>query len=205
MPHPPILHRLVIWWQRTWRQHLTTLLMAALALALVGTWRTWHVPQGLAPDVPLPAVRWAADGQGFEKLPELTLATWRQGLPRRFAGCAMAVHVWAEWCPYCKVEESSVSDVAADWPVLTVAYRSGSAPVVQQVLTKRALPWTALVDERGEWMARYGLNVVPAWVVLTPDGHIHSVTTGYTTQAGMRARLWWAQGFRTCRPGHSGS
>ena len=28
--------------------------------------------------------------------------------------------------------------------------------------------------------------------VLDANGHIRSVTTGYTTELGMRARLWWA-------------
>lgn len=200
----PLPERMWLWWLRTWRQHLVTLLMALLAFALVGAWRTRQVPEGLAPDVPLPAVRVAGNGLGFEQLPAWDLARWRQSLPPQVAGCAVALHVWAQWCPYCKVEETSVTRVAADWPVLTVAYRSGPAGAVQQVMAQRALPWTALVDEHGEWMSRYGLGVVPAWVVLTPDGHIHSVTTGYTTEVGMRARLWWAQGFRTCRPDRSG-
>jgi hypothetical protein len=32
-------------------------------------------------------------------------------------------------------------------------------------------------------------------VVVDADGNIRSVATGYTTELGMRARLWWASVF----------
>ena len=33
---------------------------------------------------------------------------------------------------------------------------------------------------------------VPAFIVIAPDGRISSASVGYTTEIGMRLRLWWA-------------
>lgn len=93
------------------------------------------------------------------------------------------------------MEEVSVTRVAVDWPVLTIASRSGEAALVSKFMAQRQLPWVALLDPKGDTQKLYGLNVVPAWVVMDADGNIRSVATGYTTELGMRARLWWASVF----------
>lgn len=86
--------------------------------------------------------------------------------------------------------------VAQDWPVLTVAARSGSGAKVAQFMAQRGLNWpTTVVDPNGEVGQRFGMAMVPVWVVLNPNGHISSVSAGYTTELGMRARLWLAQNF----------
>jgi hypothetical protein len=33
---------------------------------------------------------------------------------------------------------------------------------------------------------------VPAWVVINGQGQISNATMGYTTELGMRLRMWWA-------------
>lgn len=174
-----------------WRSHLTTLAVFVVAVAAVELWRTRDVPAGLAPEFVLQAVTGPAAPQAIQAMAGQTvsLAQWRAGHP----GGPVAVHIWAEWCPYCKLEEAAVTRVSADWPVLTVAYRSGDGPQVARVMAQRQLPWVAAVDPGGTVMTAYGLSVVPAWIVLDASGHISSVATGYTTEWGMRARLWWAQ------------
>lgn len=182
-------------WLRThvlarWRSHLGTLAMLVAVVVAVDAWRARHVPSGPAPD-------WTATVVMHRDVPaalhsqitgSVTLEQWRALHP----GQPVALHIWAEWCPYCKLEESSVTQVAADWPVLTIASRSGDAAQVARWLARRQLPWVAVVDPSGAVSAGYGLSVVPAWIVIDPAGHVSSVTTGYTTEWGMRARLWWA-------------
>lgn len=174
-----------------WRSHLGTLLMFAAALAAVEAWRTRNVPEGPAPDFTAEVV------VGLSELSPIhaqisqvvSLVQWRSLHP----GKPIAVHIWADWCPYCKVEEPVVTRVAADWPVLTVGSRSGNAPQVKRVMTQRQLPWVTAVDPNGAVSATYGLTVLPAWIVIDSNGRISSVSTGYTTEWGMRARLLWAQ------------
>ena len=98
----------------SWRRHLGTLAMVAVALLGAHAWQTRQVPSGPAPDFSALAVS-AQDGA------VLGLAQWRAAHP----GQPVALHFWAEWCAICKLEQHSVTRVASDWPVLTVAMQSG--------------------------------------------------------------------------------
>lgn len=173
----------------SWRQRLRSWLpQLGLALALLLSfhwWQTRHVPSGPAPDFTAPAVSVQPDAQ-------LSLAQWRAAHP----GQPVALHFWAEWCGICRLEEGNVSRVAADWPVLTVAMRSGPVPQVRQTLSQRGLNWPTVVDTDAQIARHYGLRAVPALVVITPDGRIASASVGYTSTWGMRLRLWWASNMR---------
>lgn len=183
-------HRAVAYLKATWRSHLLTVAVALTAMWAVNTWQTRHAPSGPAPDFTAPLM-WGPVAKVPAGMPDghpLSLNEWRSAHP----GQPVALHIWAEWCPFCKMAESSVTRVAADWPVLTVASRSGDAAQVKRFMAQRGLPWAASVDPRGDISKTYRLSAVPAWVVLDAEGRISSITTGYTTELGMRARLWWA-------------
>ncbi|MCB2038934.1 MAG: redoxin family protein, partial [Ottowia sp.] len=96
------------------------------------------------------------------------------------------------WCPICKLEEHSIGRVAGDAPVLGVAMQSGSGANVARVMAQRGLGWPTLVDADGSQARAWGVHAVPAFIVIAPDGRISSASVGYTTEIGMRLRLWWA-------------
>lgn len=172
----------VLAWLRNWRSHALTLLLVLAAAWVVNAWQTRHIPSGPAPPFSA-ALADAPDGA------LLTLDAWRAQHPGR----AVALHFWADWCPICKLEEGSVSAVQQDWPVLAIAMRSGTPSHVAAVLRQRALSWTSVNDADGALTARYGLQAVPAFIVLDAEGHIRFAAVGYTTEAGMRLRLLLAQ------------
>ena len=165
-----------------WRSHLVTLAMVLAVLAGVHLWQTRHVPRGAAPDFEALAVS-AQDGA------VLSLAQWRAAHPGR----PVALHFWADWCTICRLEQSSITAVAGDWPVLTVAMQSGDVAAVRRVLAQRGLAWPTVIDPDGALAARYGLGAVPAFVVIDAAGRIRASSVGYTSETGMRLRLWWAQ------------
>ncbi|MDO5289014.1 MAG: redoxin domain-containing protein [Pseudomonadota bacterium] len=154
--------------------------MAGVLLG-VHVWQTRHVPSGMAPDFQAQAV--SAQPQA-----QLSLAQWRAA----HAGRPVALHFWAEWCGVCRLEQHNITRVGSDWPVLTVAMRSGNAEAVRSVLAQRGLDWATVIDPQGALARQYGLGAVPALVVLRPDGRMAAVSVGYTTELGMRLRLWWA-------------
>jgi thiol-disulfide isomerase/thioredoxin len=169
-------------WLLNWRSHgLTLLLLIGLVLAL-NAWQTRDLPTGTAPEFTATLV-------GAVGTQDITLADWRAQHPGR----AVALHFWAEWCPICRAEEGSISDLQRDWPVLTIAMRSGDAARVARVVAQRNLHWLAAVDADGSLSARYGLQAVPALVVLDASGRIRYASAGYTPEIGMRLRLWLAQ------------
>lgn len=171
-------------WLKDWRSHALTLLVLLAVVVGVSAWQTRHIPEGAAP-------AFSAALAGAPAGTQLALDAWRA----RHPGRAVALHFWAEWCPICRLEEGSISALQADWPLLTIAMRSGEAPQVARVLGQRELPWLTVVDPDGSLSARYGLKAVPAFIVLDAQGNIRHAAVGYTTELGMRLRLWLAQHF----------
>ena len=170
--------------RQNWKSHALTLLIFMLVYGGIHLWQTRAVPSGPAPGFSAPFIAQQSTGV-------IDLEHWRQA----HAGRAVALHFWAEWCPICRAEEGSISNVQADWPVLGVAMQSGDASRVRAVLNKRQLDWNTAVDADGQIARRFGLSAVPAFIVIDPQGRIRFAEVGYTTEAGMRLRLWWAQTF----------
>ncbi len=164
-----------------WKSHFGNLLLLLLVLAGVQLWQTRDVPAGLAPELPLTLLR--PDGS----LASTTLAEWRALHP----GQAVAIHFWADWCPICRTEEHSITRLGRDWPVLIVAMQSGDATKVGATLRQRDLPWPTVIDPRGEITRAHGLQAVPAFLVIDGQGRVRTPAVGYTTEIGMRLRLWW--------------
>lgn len=155
---------------------------AVLIVGVVLAVQAWHKRDAVSGPLP-PFAAGLASGQ------LLSSGEWLQGHPGR----AAALYFWASWCPICRSIEGNVDAVGRDWPVLTVAMQSGDAAMVSQHLAARGLQWPALVDADGGISARFGLHAVPALVVVDPRGDIRFVEIGYTSEIGMRLRLWWAQ------------
>lgn len=161
-------------WLR-WGAEIGGVVLIVLAVQL---WQSRDVPGGPAPAFAAPM----SDGRAG------SLGDWRAAHP----GQAVAIYFWADWCPICKAQEGNITALRADWPVLTVAMQSGTAPQVAKALRERGLDWPTVIDADGAIAARYGLHGVPALVIVDANGNLSSVAVGYTTTPGMRLRLWWA-------------
>lgn len=157
-----------------WRWAVDLLLILAVVLG-IHAWQTRQMPAGAAP----PLAGQLLSGE------QKNLADYR--------GEPVLVHFWATWCPVCRATDGSIHDIARDYPVLTVASNSGSADEVRDYLLENKLDFPVLIDERGVDGLRWGVLGVPASFVIDGDGQIRSVAVGYTTEIGLRARLWLAQ------------
>lgn len=161
------------------------LLEAAIFLSIflgVQLWQTRDVPRG-----PAPQFHGTLASGG-----EISLDAWRA----QHGGEAVLLYFWADWCPICKTVAGSVDAIAHDSPVLTVALQSGAADRVARFLAERQRNWPTVIDENGHITASYGFKGVPAFVVIDPSGIIRFVESGYSSEIGLRLRLWWAGRFR---------
>jgi len=111
---------------------------------------------------------------------------------KEYGGKPVLVHFWATWCPICRAEEGSINNLAGDFPVLTVATGSGDEAKISSYLRKSGLGFPVLLDESGELASQWGVVGVPASFVIGPRGEIAFATVGYTTEMGLRLRLWLA-------------
>ena len=161
---------------RSWR-YWPWLRDGALALLLFLGFRAYQqrdIVRGTAPDL---AGR-TLDGA------QVSLAGYR--------GAPVLLRFWATWCGVCKAEQSNIDAMARGLPVLTVASRSGSANEVASYAKSQRIGHRVIVDPDGSLARRFGVRAFPTTLVIDANGDIRFVEVGYSTELGLRARMWLA-------------
>jgi len=160
--------------RRRWPAWLRDIVLVLLVLAALQWWQARDLAAGPAP----PLVGHLLDGTAYQLDPG--------------AGPVL-VHFWASWCPVCRLEQDSIAQIAADRAVITVATTSGTRDEVAAYLQEQVLRLPVLLDEDGELARRWGVNGVPATFVVDREGRIRHAGKGYSTEIGLRLRLWLAE------------
>ncbi len=160
---------------RRWFRWLRDILLFLVVLFAIQWWQTRDVVSGPAPSLTGPSLQ----GQ------TLSLQDYR--------GKPVLVHFWATWCPVCRLEDGSIDSMADDLPVLTVATTSGAPQEVRDYLDKEGLNMPVLLDGSGELAREWGVQGVPATFIVDADGQIDYATVGYSSELGLRVRMWLAR------------
>ncbi|ADV46189.1 protein disulfide oxidoreductase [Nitratifractor salsuginis] len=108
-------------------------------------------------------------------------------------GQPVLIHFWGSWCPICRREASNIDVVAQNYPVLTIAVNSGLDEEVRQWLEKRNLHYPVLNDPYGTLAQRFHITTFPTSLIYDSKGELKFVETGYTTTAGLMARMKLAE------------
>jgi len=108
-----------------------------------------------------------------------------------YRGQPVLVYFWATWCPVCKLTNSSINAIAKDRPVVTIASWVDTRKEVIEFIQQKELDMPVMVDHQGLWAKTYGVRGVPASFIVDKDGMVRFVESGYTTEWGLRLRLWW--------------
>jgi thiol-disulfide isomerase/thioredoxin len=167
--------------RQRWKRWAIELLIVVAIVAGVQLWQARGLAEGVAP----PLAGSLSDGRGASLAGTLEAA----------GGRPVLVVFWATWCPVCKAEEGNIDAVARDWPTLTVAMQSEGAANIAKHLRERGLGFAAIVDDDARLAADWKVRGVPTHFIVDSAGNIRFRLVGYTTEPGLRARLWWAQKF----------
>jgi thiol-disulfide isomerase/thioredoxin len=159
---------------RRWPGVLRDVALFFAMLVALRAYQARDTPSGQAPATVLTAL----DGRAFD------LGVRRER--------PLLVYFWASWCGVCKRMESSVAGVSADYPVVTVASRSGSAASIAATVARRQLRVPVVPDVDHALARSFGVHAYPTAIVLDPGGQVSSVDVGYVPEAWLRLRLWWA-------------
>lgn len=164
--------------KRVW---LRRLVEAAVVVAVIFGVRAWQQRDIVSGPAPSLQGMQLLDGKRLSMTPEL-------------AGKPVLVHFWATWCPICKAEQGSIEKLSSDHlNVITVAMQSGTSESVAKFMAEQKLSFPVLNDADGVTSAEWGVHAVPASFIVDGDGKIRFVEIGYTTEMGLRLRLWLAQ------------
>lgn len=158
-----------------WRGYLINVLLLVLVVAGIRFWQQRDMVAGAAPQL-----------QG------ITLAGQPYRLPAR-PDQPVLVHFWASWCPVCRAEQGAIAAIAQDdLNVITIAMQSGTPEQVAAHMREQGIAFPVLNDPEGRIARAWGVHAVPVSFIIAPDGEIRFVEVGYTTQIGLRLRMWLA-------------
>ncbi|MCK9202316.1 MAG: protein disulfide oxidoreductase [Gallionella sp.] len=156
-----------------WRRRAIEALILIIVIVGIRVWQQRDVVSGAAPSL----AGTLLDGTAYKLSPQRPVL----------------VHFWATWCPVCSAEQGSIQSIAqGDYEVVTVAMQSGSPADVARHMAEQRLDFPVLNDADGRISAAWGVHAVPASFIVDRDGQIRFVEIGYTTEIGLRLRLWLA-------------
>ncbi len=159
-----------------WRKLARNLLVLAVLVAGIRIWQQRDMPSGQAPAL-----------QG------LMLSGQPYVLPAH-PDKPVLVHFWATWCPICNSEQGSIVALAKDHPeTITVAMGSGRPEQVSRHMQAQGIAFPVVNDPDGAISRAWGVHAVPASFIVGTDGKIRFIEVGYTTEVGLRLRLWLAE------------
>lgn len=154
-----------------WVIELTLIL---IVLSIVRFWMQRDVISGVAPNISA----FMLNGKSFDLY--------------QYKTRPVLIHFWAEWCPVCKLEQSNIENIAKDYSVMTIAMQSGNDEELSQFMKDEKLSFKVINDQSGALSKLYNIKGVPVSFVINKDNKIEFVEVGYTTELGLRMRLWWA-------------
>ena len=107
-------------------------------------------------------------------------------------GKPAVIYFWATWCGICKAMKGSINAIGEDYPIISLALKSGNSADVTKYTQVQGINVPVVLDTVGSIGQSYGILGVPTAFILGPDGTIRFSTVGYTTEIGLRIRLWLA-------------
>lgn len=159
--------------RRTVLSNLAWVLAFAVIYSGIRAWQHRNLVHGLAPQFSATTLQ----GKTF------TLAGKRDK--------PLLVHFWASWCRICRMEQSSIDSIARDHDVITIAI-DGADPIALKRYVQNHGIQASVIPDRSGLAARYGIRGVPTDFVVDREGRIRFIEVGYSSEWGLRARLWLA-------------
>lgn len=159
-----------------WFSQLKTVLIMVMIVVAVAFYQQRNMASGTAPALVMNTVK----GDPYDLRAEL-----RQG--------PLLVYFWGSWCGICSLTSPAVSDIAEHNNVLTIALKSGDNVEVQQYLKQHGYQFNTVNDEFGLISQQWGVSVTPSLFYLNTEGEITQVSSGFSSEWGMRFKLWLAR------------
>ncbi len=103
------------------------------------------------------------------------------------------LYVWAEWCGYCRHTSPAIERLhRSGQRVVSVAMQSGTDAQVGAYMRKHGLTFPVVNDPAGEISQVLGVGATPT-IAIVSDGRMRLATSGWTSEYGLRLRLWLAR------------
>jgi thiol-disulfide isomerase/thioredoxin len=108
-------------------------------------------------------------------------------------GKPLLLYFWGSWCPVCKLESPNIQRVSQHYEVLSFAVQSGNDAKLREYMQQKELSFRTVNDANGEWAKRFDVEVFPTILIYDGERELAFTEVGYTTTAGLLARLKMAE------------
>lgn len=98
------------------------------------------------------------------------------------------VYFWGTWCPVCRVTSPMVNTLVDDHHVVTIAVGSGTDKEIAQFMREHDYQFK-VVNDTSNLHQQWGALAFPAIYIIDPQGDIRFVTSGVTSNIGLKLRL----------------
>jgi len=106
-------------------------------------------------------------------------------------GKPVILHFWATSCPVCKMEAPNIETVSKKYEVLSIAVNSGNDENIKVYMQEHALNFNVLNDKESKWAEAFKIDAYPTTFIYDAKGKLRFTEVGYTTTAGLLARMEW--------------
>lgn len=130
---------------------------------------------------------------GSTQLPKIEAQLLDGSTFKNKEGKPLVIHFWATSCPACKLEAPNIETVSKVYEVLTIAVNSGSDEKVKAYMQDHGLGFKVLNDVDGTWATEFNIEVYPTTFIYDAKGELRFTEVGYTTTAGLLARMEWIE------------
>jgi thiol-disulfide isomerase/thioredoxin len=89
----------------------------------------------------------------------------------------------------CKLEAQNIESLSKEYDVLTIAVNSGTNEEVKAYMKERGLTFKVFNDKEGAWTKKFKVEMFPTTFIYDGKGELKFTEVGYTTTAGLLARL----------------
>ncbi|WP_258405113.1 protein disulfide oxidoreductase [Shewanella psychrotolerans] len=98
------------------------------------------------------------------------------------------IYFWGTWCPVCRVTSPMVNTLVNDHHVITIAVGSGSDEEIAQFMREHDYQFK-VINDTSNIHQQWGALAFPAIYIIDPQGDIRFVTSGITSNIGLKLRL----------------
>ncbi len=103
------------------------------------------------------------------------------------------LYIWAEWCGFCRRTSPAIERLhRSGHRVVSVAMQSGTDADVHAYMQAHGLTFPVVNDPDGRISQALGVGVTPT-IAIVSDGRMRLATSGWTSECGLRLRLWLAR------------
>lgn len=104
----------------------------------------------------------------------------------------LLVHIWATWCPTCKLEADNIQRLSTQYEVLTISVNSGDKTSVNKYLEDNEFDFRVINDPTGVYAKAFNISAYPTTFIYDKNNKLIFSETGYTSSLGLFFRMLWS-------------